>query len=195
MKLILASQSPRRKEILESVGLKFDIMPVDADETLSEGIECADAVTMLARRKARALAEAHPELSDCVILAADTLVECFGEILGKPTDKEDARRMLTMLCGCGSAVHTGICIGYKGRFATAVETAYVTFDEMSPEEIEDYISTDEPYDKAGGYAVQGRAALYIAGVTGDWYSVVGLPIHAVKTLLEEEFGIRITEID
>jgi len=66
---------------------------------------------------------------------------------------------------------------------------------MSPEEIEDYISTDEPYDKAGGYAVQGRAALYIAGVTGDWYSVVGLPIHAVKTLLEEEFGIRITEID
>ena len=150
---------------------------------------------MLARRKAKALCEAHPELADCLILAADTLVECFGEILGKPADKEDARRMLTMLCGCGSAVHTGICIGYKGRFATAVETAYVTFDEMSPEEIEDYISTDEPYDKAGGYAVQGRAALYIAGVTGDWYSVVGLPIHAVKTLLEEEFGIRVKDID
>ena len=195
MKLILASQSPRRKEILQSVGLNFEIMPVDADESLPEGIEGADAVTMLARRKAKALAEAYPELSDCVILAADTLVECFGEILGKPTDKEDARRMLTMLCGCGSAVHTGICIGYKGKFATAFETAYVTFDEMSPEEIEDYISTDEPYDKAGGYAVQGRAALYIAGVTGDWYSVVGLPIHAVKTLLEEEFGIRIKDID
>ena len=195
MKLILASQSPRRREILESIGLKFDIMPVDADESLPEGIECADAVTMLARRKAKALCEAHPELADCLILAADTLVECFGEILGKPTDKEDARRMLTMLCGCGSAVHTGICIGYKGRFATAVETAYVTFDEMSPEEIEDYISTDEPYDKAGGYAVQGRAALYIAGVTGDWYSVVGLPIHAVKTLLEEEFSIRVKDID
>ena len=195
MKLILASQSPRRKEILESVGLKFDIMPVDADESLPEGIEGADAVTMLARRKAKALAEAHPELSDCIILAADTLVECFGEILGKPTDKEDARRMLTMLCGCGSAVHTGICIGYKGKFATSVETAYVTFDDMSPEEIEDYISTDEPYDKAGGYAVQGRAALYIAGVTGDWYSVVGLPIHSVKTLLEEEFGILIKHID
>lgn len=195
MKLILASQSPRRKEILESVGLKFDIMPVDADESLPEGIEGADAVTMLARRKAKALLEAHPELADSVILAADTLVECFGEILGKPTDKEDARRMLTMLCGCGSAVHTGICIGYKGRFVTAVETAYVTFDEMSEEEIEDYISTDEPYDKAGGYAVQGRAALYIAGVTGDWYSVVGLPIHAVKTLLDEEFGIRVKDID
>jgi len=195
MKLILASQSPRRKEILESVGLKFEIMPVDADETLPEGIEGADAVTMLARRKAKALAEAHPELSDSVILAADTLVECFGEILGKPADKEDARRMLTMLCGCGSAVHTGICIGYCGRFATAVETAYVTFDEMSAEEIEDYISTDEPYDKAGGYAVQGRAALYIAGVTGDWYSVVGLPIHTVKTLLEEEFDIRVKDID
>ncbi len=195
MRLILASQSPRRKEILESVGLKFDIMPVDADESLPEGIEGADAVTMLARRKAKALYDAHPELADSVILAADTLVECFGEILGKPADKDDARRMLTMLCGCGSAVHTGICIGYKGKFATAVETAYVTFDEMSEQEIEDYISTDEPYDKAGGYAVQGRAALYIAGVTGDWYSVVGLPIHTVKNLLEEEFDIRIKDID
>ena len=195
MKLILASQSPRRKEILNSVGLNFEVMPVDADETLPEGIEAADAVTLLARRKAKALLETHPELSESVVLAADTLVECFGEILGKPEDKEDARRMLTMLCGCGSAVHTGVCIAYKGKFATALETAYVTFDEMSPEEIEDYISTDEPYDKAGGYAVQGRAALYIAGVTGDWYSVVGLPIHAVKNLLDEEFGIRITEID
>lgn len=195
MKLILASQSPRRKEILNSVGLNFEVMPVDADETLPEGIEAADAVTLLARRKAKALLEAYPEFSESVILAADTLVECFGEILGKPEDKEDARRMLTMLCGCGSAVHTGICIAYKGKFATALETAYVTFDEMSPEEIEDYISTDEPYDKAGGYAVQGRAALYIAGVTGDWYSVVGLPIHAVKNLLDEEFGIRIKDID
>ena len=120
---------------------------------------------------------------------------CDMGIVGGVSDKEDARRMLTLLCGCGSAVHTGICIGYKGKFATWVETAYVTFDDMSPEEIEDYISTDEPYDKAGGYAVQGRAALYIAGVTGDWYSVVGLPIHAVKTLLEEEFGILIKHID
>ncbi len=180
---------------MRGVGLNFEVMPVDADETLPEGIEGGDAVTMLARRKAKALLEAHSELSESVILAADTLVECFGEILGKPEDKEDARRMLTMLCGCGSAVHTGICIAYKGKFATALETAYVTFDDMSAEEIEDYISTDEPYDKAGGYAVQGRAALYIAGVTGDWYSVVGLPIHAVKVLLDEEFGIKIKDID
>ena len=91
MRLILASQSPRRKEILKGVGLNFDVMPVDADETLPEGIEAADAVTLLARRKAKALLEAHPELSDCIVLAADTLVECFGEILGKPEDKEDAR--------------------------------------------------------------------------------------------------------
>ena len=138
------------------------------------------------------IADSLNNLSD----AGSSALTLFGYALsGKPADKEDARRMLTMLCGCGSAVHTGICIGYKGRFATAVETAYVTFDEMTPEEIEDYISTDEPYDKAGGYAVQGRAALYIAGVTGDWYSVVGLPIHAVKTLLDEEFGIRVKDID
>ncbi|MGM9642106.1 MAG: Maf family protein [Eubacteriales bacterium] len=195
MKLILASASPRRKEILRGVGINFEVMPVDADETLPEGIEASDAVTLLARRKAKALLELHPELSDCIILAADTLVECYGEILGKPCDKDDARRMLTMLCGCGSAVHTGICIAYRGKFATSLETAYVTFDDMSAEEIEDYISTDEPYDKAGAYAVQGRAALYIAGLTGDWYSVVGLPIHAVKVLLEEEFAIKIKDID
>ena len=184
MKLILASQSPRRKEILESVGLKFDIMPVDADESLPEGIEGADAVTMLARRKAKALAESHPELSDSIILAADTRVECCGEILGKPTDKEDARRMLTMLCGCGSAVHTGICIGYKGKFATWVETAYVTFDDMSPEEIEDYISTDEPYDKAGGYAVQGLASRYIGRLEGCYFNVVGLPVNLLCRMTE-----------
>ncbi len=195
MKLILASASPRRKEILRGVGLNFEVMPVDADETLPVGIEAGDAVTMLARRKAKALLAAHPELSESVVLAADTLVECFGEILGKPEDKEDARRMLTMLCGCGSAVHTGVCIAYKGKFATSLETAYVTFDDMSEEEIEEYISSDEPYDKAGGYAIQGKAALWITGITGDWYSVVGLPIHAVKLLLEEEFGIKIKDID
>ena len=195
MKLILASASPRRKEILKNAGIDFEVMPASADETLPEGIEAADAVTLLARRKAKALVDEHPELSDCVVLAADTLVECFGEILGKPEDKEDARRMLTMLCGCGSAVHTGICIAYKDRFETALETAYVTFDEMTDDEIEDYISTDEPYDKAGAYAVQGRAALYIAGVTGDWYSVVGLPIHAFRILLKEGFGIEIKDLD
>lgn len=195
MKLILASASPRRKEILRSAGINFEVMPVDADETLPEGTEACEAVTLLARRKAKALLLAHPELSECVVLAADTLVECYGEILGKPCDRDDARRMLTMLCGCGSSVHTGICIAYRGKFATALESAYVTFDDMSAEEIEDYISTDEPYDKAGAYAVQGRAALYIAGVTGDWYSVVGLPIHAVKVLLEEEFAIKIKDLD
>lgn len=180
---------------MSSVGLAFEVMPAEADESLPDGIEASEAVTLLARRKAKALLEAHPELSEAIVLAADTLVECYGEILGKPTDKDDARRMLTMLCGCGSAVHTGICLAYRGRYATSLETAYVTFDEMSAEEIEEYIDTDEPYDKAGGYAVQGRAALYIAGVTGDWYSVVGLPIHAVKKLLDEEFGIRIKDID
>jgi septum formation protein len=100
-----------------------------------------------------------------------------------------------MLSGRTHQVATGCCIISKGEKFSFTEVTDVTFRQLTAEEIEDYISTDEPYDKAGGYAVQGRAALYIRGVTGDWYSVVGLPIHAVKTLLEEEFNIRIKDID
>lgn len=195
MRLILGSASARRRDILNSVGLPFTVIPADADESIPLGIEPSEAVTLLARRKAEAIISAHPELSDCVVLTADTVVECYGQIMGKPCDRDEARMMLNMLSGCGSAAHTGVCIAYGGRMACACETAYVTFDELTADEIEDYISTDEPYDKAGGYAVQGRAALYIAGVTGDWYTVVGLPIHLVRTMLRDEFGIEIRDIN
>ncbi len=195
MKLILASASARRRDILNSVGVPFTVVPASADESLPHGIEGAEAVTILARRKAMAVLAEHSELEDTIVIAADTVVECYGQIMGKPASKDEARMMLNMLSGCGSAVHTGICIAYRGQFSTACETAYVTFDEMTGDEIEDYISTDEPYDKAGGYAVQGRAALYIAGVTGDFYTVVGLPIHLVRTMLRDEFGVDIRDIE
>ena len=199
MRLYLASASPRRREILTAMGIPHTVAVSETDETLPEGIEAAEAVTLLAERKARAARERllsrGAELDGAVILAADTVVECFGEILGKPHDKDDARRMLTMLCGCGSAVHTGICV-MRGDFAvTHTETTYVTFDDMSAQEIEDYISTDEPYDKAGGYAIQGRAGLYIAGITGDYFNVVGLPVHAFYALLRDSFGISPKEFE
>ncbi len=193
MRLYLASASPRRREILTAVGIPHTVVVSEADETLPDGIEAMEAVTILAERKARAARERlvadGADLDGAVILAADTVVECFGEILGKPCDRDDARRMLTMLCGCGSAVHTGICIMLGDEAVTHAETTYVTFDEMSTEEIEDYISTDEPYDKAGGYAIQGKAGLYIAGITGDYFNVVGLPVHAFYALLRDNFGI------
>ena len=193
MRLYLASASPRRREILTTVGIPHTVVVSEADETLPDGIEAADAVTILAERKARAARERlvaeGADLDGAVILAADTVVECFGTILGKPRNRDDARRMLTMLCGCGSAVHTGICIMLGDEAVTHAETTYVTFDDMSAEEIEDYISTDEPYDKAGGYAIQGKAGLYIAGITGDYFNVVGLPVHAFYALLRDSFGI------
>lgn len=193
MRLYLASASPRRREILTAVGIPHTVVVSEADETLPDGIEAMEAVTILAERKARAarerLVSEGADLDGAVILAADTVVECFGAILGKPCDRDDARRMITMLCGCGSAVHTGICIMRGDEAVTHAETTYVTFDEMSAEEIEDYISTDEPYDKAGGYAIQGKAGLYIAGITGDYFNVVGLPVHAFYALLRDNFGI------
>lgn len=196
MRLILASGSPRRREILKNAGIHFTVVTSDADESLPEGIEPVEAVTLLAERKARAVAAAHPELAgeDCVILAADTVVESYGMILGKPTDRDDARRMMNLLSGTGHAAHTGICLLVDGVAATQAETTYVTFDEMSPEEIEDYISTPEPYDKAGAYAIQGLASLYIAGITGDYFNVMGLPVHAVDVLLRDTFGLRLRDL-
>jgi septum formation protein len=199
MRLFLASASPRRTEILNAVGIPHTVIVSEADETLPEGIDAAEAVSLLAERKALAARELLIERGQLgegdIVLAADTVVECFGEILGKPRDKDDARRMLTMLCGCGSAVHTGICVLHADRTAVHTETTYVTFDEMSPEEIEDYICCGEPYDKAGGYAIQGKAGLYIAGITGDYFNVVGLPVHAFYTLLRDAFGISAKQID
>lgn len=196
MRLILASGSPRRREILANAGIRFTVVTSEADETLPEGIAPQDAVALLAERKARAVATKHPELSgeDCVILAADTVVESFGMILGKPADRDDARRMMNLLAGTGHAAHTGICLLLDGVCAVQTETTYVTFDDMTPEEIEDYIATDEPYDKAGAYAIQGRASLYIAGITGDYFNVMGLPVHAADSLLRSSFGLRLKDL-
>lgn len=197
-RLILASGSPRRREILTNAGVKFTVITSSADENLPDGIDAADAVRLLAERKARAVAEAHPEFVndenyDTVILAADTVVECFGEILGKPRDRDDARRMMTMLSGFGHSAHTGICILRNGVSAVSSETTYVTFDDMTPDEIEAYISTPEPYDKAGAYAIQGLASVYIAGITGDYFNVMGLPVHAVNVLLRDSFGLKLSD--
>lgn len=175
MKLVLASKSPRRSEILKNAGFDFVIRTADADETISEGTNPEDAVVFLAARKAMAVERNEDE----VVLGADTIVVLDDEILGKPKDRGDAFNMLRSLSGRVHSVFTGVCaISDKGSITFAEETT-VEFYPLSDEEINEYINTSEPYDKAGAYGIQGIASKFIKGINGDYFNVVGLPISSV----------------
>ena len=194
MKLILASASPRRKEILTTLGVEFTIRTADADETC----DLADPgarVEAIALRKALAVqgamqAEGTLE-EDTLILASDTLVTLEGVFLGKPRDEEDAYAMLSVLQGRTHTVASGLAICYKGRTATSHELTGVTFSPMTEAEIEAYLATGEPFGKAGGYAIQGHAARYIKGIEGDYFNVVGLPVRRLYETLRLVFGITL----
>ena len=193
MRIILASKSPRRKEILENLGLKFDIIVADADES-SDITDPHLLVSTLAQRKGRAVAERLDSLDDTLIIASDTLVYAEGEFLGKPRDVDDARRMIKMLSGKSHIVVSGIYLCFCGKEATGASATRVIFDEMTDAEIEGYIASSEPYDKAGGYAVQGLAAVYINGLEGDYFNVVGLPVNLMCKMLKEKFGTNIFDL-
>ena len=193
MKIVLASKSPRRKEILEGLGLKFDIIVADADER-SDEVEPRARVAELAMVKGRAVLSAIGDATETLIIASDTLVYAEKEFLGKPRDKSDARRMIKMLSGKAHSVVSGLYVYFNGKEIAAADETKVLFDEMTEAEIENYISTEEPYDKAGGYAVQGLASLYINGIEGDYFNVVGLPVHLLYRTLKQDFGIDINEI-
>ena len=191
MRIVLASKSPRRKEILENLGIKFDIIVADADESCDIS-DPAERVSSLAAVKGRAvldLLRPSEEDRDTLIIACDTLVYAGGEFLGKPRDKDDARRMIKMLSGKAHSVLSGLYVSYGGKELSSASDTKVVFDEMTDREIEDYISSDEPYDKAGGYAVQGLASLYVSGIEGDYFNVVGLPVNLLYKTLKNEFGI------
>lgn len=204
MRVILASKSPRRREILEMLGVKFDILSADTDEKCSEVLPCR-RVEELAYQKAYAVKEMlmrdgtgqgggalrAGEDGDCLIIACDTLVYCGGVFLGKPRDREDARRMLEMISDGKHEVWSGICLWYNGKFVTASEVTEVEFCRLDCDEIERYLDSGEPYDKAGAYAVQGGAARYIKGLDGDYFNVVGLPVSLLYSTLKEKFGIVI----
>ena len=193
MRIVLASKSPRRKEILENLGLKFDIIVADADERSDEQ-EPKGRVAALAAIKGRAVLDTLAEKEDTLIIASDTLVYAEGEFLGKPRDKEDARRMIGLLSGRSHSVVSGIYLYYNGKEILSADETLVTFDRMTEEEIEHYVSSDEPYDKAGGYAVQGLAALYISGLKGDYFNVVGLPVNLLYRTLKNELGIDMRDL-
>ena len=171
--IILASASPRRKEILQLADLSFNIMPSDAEEITTK-TEPQEVVMELASIKAKDIYERSDKQS--MVVGADTVVAYKGQILGKPSDEEDARRMLSMLSGQTHEVYTGVCVIEDGQIKTFYEETKVTFYEISEDEIDRYIGTGEPMDKAGSYGIQGKAAVFIKGIEGDYYNVVGFPI-------------------
>ncbi|HKY22605.1 MAG TPA: Maf family protein [Vicinamibacterales bacterium] len=182
MRLILASASPRRAELLRAAGISFDVFPVEIDERFHERERPEQAVARVAEAKARTAAALHP---DSVVLGADTTVVIRGEVLGKPADAPDAARMLRLLSGCTHDVLTGLCVFAQERHLVHVEPTRVRMASLSDAEIAWYVSTGEAADKAGAYAIQGLASRFIEGIEGSYSNVVGLPISRVCELLRQ----------
>ena len=178
---ILASASPRRQELLKMIGCNFKVCVSDARE-LSGDLPPEDMVLRNAEAKAMAVFGNHREIP---VLGADTVVALEGRIYGKPKDKEDAIRMLQALSGKSHHVFTGISLINGGKACNAVENTEVFFGKMTESEIEEYVESGEPMDKAGAYAIQGRAAAFIKGIKGSWSNVVGLPLYRLRTLAGE----------
>ena len=192
VRVILASKSPRRKEILENLGVKFEIMVADADES-SDIKKPRELVMTLAERKGRAVLEKlGNNICDTLIIACDTLVYANGDFLGKPRDRADAEHMIRTLSGKEHSVISGIYVYYNGREAKDSAETKVVFDALTDDEINAYLDTSEPYDKAGAYAIQGRASAFISGINGDYFNVVGLPVNTLCKLLKKDFGISLT---
>ena len=185
MKLILASASPRRAELLRAVGISFEVFTPQIEEARLPNEPAGKMVARLAEAKARAAARSVGEKNSAVIIGADTAVELDGEIFGKPRDAADAREMLSYLSALAHYVLTGIYALRlpDGAARSAVETTAVTFAQLDQEEIDAYVMSGEPLDKAGGYAIQGRAARYIPRIEGCYFNVVGLPLARLYALL------------
>lgn len=176
--LILASQSPRRQELLAMLGIPFEIMVADTDETITH-TDPAKVTEALSAGKAQVVAN---QITDAIVIGADTVVSVDERILGKPKDKEEAREMITLLQGRSHMVYTGVTLcevnaDGERRSCTFSEGTRVNVASMNKDEIETYIMTEEPYDKAGAYGIQGLFGKFIEGIEGDYYNVVGLPVH------------------
>ena len=186
MEIILASQSPRRREILSSICEKFDIKVTETDESFEEYVHPREAVEILAVRKGSATLEAFGEGgNDKFIISSDTLVELGGKPLGKPTSKADAKAMLAELSEKRHNVHTGIAIHYNGKVYSGVDTTGVYFKRLTEEDIDGYIATGEPMDKAGSYGIQGLGGRFVKKIDGDFDTVVGFSVRLFLKLADE----------
>ena len=188
--VILASASPRRRELLTLVGIPHEVRPADIDETLFPGESPVGHSERLARGKAHAIAA---RAGDAVVIAADTIVVVDGDILGKPVDTADAVAMLRRLSGRTHRVHTGVAMCRAGRMVHDVVTSMVSFTPLADTTIEWYVGTGEPLDKAGGYAIQGAGGAFVQTVRGSVSSIVGLPLHTVVRLAAD-LGCRFAAV-
>ncbi|MCL2398413.1 MAG: Maf family protein [Defluviitaleaceae bacterium] len=192
MKIILASGSPRRRELLDMAGFSFEVIPANVDETADPALSPDQLVTALSEKKAYHIQESLKE--DAIIIGADTIVAIDGLILGKPDNKDDAFDMLMRLQGRPHTVFTGVTVlclnNQKLKQKTFVESTKVFMRSLSQEEINDYIATGEPFDKAGAYGIQEKGALLIERVEGDYFTVVGLPLCRLGMVLKSMMSGR-----
>ena len=195
MNLILASKSPRRKEILENLGIKFEIITCETDEHTVErdGKKYVEEIAFRKGDAVRELLESKGEFdNETLILSSDTVVvSADGEIMGKPKDRADAKRMILAFSGKPHFVISGIALITKNKTVVTNECTTVFFDEVDELDIENYLDTDEAYDKAGAYAIQGYASLWINGIKGDYFNVVGLPVKKLADTLKKEFNFKL----
>lgn len=195
-RLILASASPRRRELLTKHGAHFTVLPTDTDEHCPEGMHADALVRYLAQKKGEACLAASEFAPDDVILAADTVVEApSGEIMGKPIDAADAARMLWSLSGKTHRVWSGIALlsGDGSMIVADCESTDIDFRPLTDADVDGYIATGEPMDKAGAYAIQGGGGAFVKAIRGDFENVVGLPTELVKSVLEANFGKKLTD--
>jgi septum formation protein len=188
MKLILASASPRRAEILRNAGFVLDVCPTDVDETPLPNERAEDYVRRLAEDKARvALEHQGRDATPCIVLGADTTVVASNQMLGKPANEEDARRMLRLLSGQTHQVLTGLSLirSADRQSISCVEITRVTFAQLSESEIDEYVASGEPFDKAGGYAIQGIGGRYVIRIEGCYFNVMGLPLSRLWSMLSD----------
>ncbi len=185
--LILASQSPRRRDLLSMLGLEFTVVTADIDETMDETLSVEEAVAEVCQRKAEAVAQLHPHDT---IISADTIVVVDGKVLGKPRNEDHAREMLRSLSGRSHRVMTAFCIWQKGEAMTHVEITNLRFKPLSNEEINAYVATGSPMDKAGAYGIQDQASIFVEALEGDYYNVMGLPVCALVKALRTS-GIEV----
>ena len=188
---VLASKSPRRKELLKNIGISAQIVPANINEDMLAGLPPEKMVTELAMLKATDVARSFK--GNTVVIGADTCVVVNGEVYGKPQNIEDARRMLRTLSGNTHQVYTGYCVVNcnDGVSVAKCEKTLVTFRELTDKEIDAYIKTREPMDKAGSYGIQQRGSKFVEKIDGDYFNVVGLPVCALVKLMQSEFGINV----
>ena len=186
LRVILASQSPRRRELLNLVGITHEVQPADIDESYLTGERPREHAERLARGKTAVIAGREP---DAVVIGSDTIVVVDGDVLGKPVDESDAARMLARLAGRAHTVITAVAVAWRGETRSAVEEVGVSFHPLTRQEIDAYIATREPMDKAGAYGIQGYGATIVSRVDGDYFAVMGLPLQRLTRVLGT-LGIR-----